>query len=196
MKSFACQFVGSFYRYDQLPKDRKPQIAFAGRSNVGKSSLLNKITGQRKLAKVSGTPGKTRSINMFLINDEFYFVDLPGYGYARVSKTERESWGKMIATYLDKSPSLAGLVLLIDCRREVTPEDADLIAWMTERGLPCLPVLTKADKLTRDKLNRSVKKLGTDFGLTGIPFSTVSGIGKKEVLGAVLDLVSQRKVNL
>ncbi len=196
MKSFACQFVGSFYRYDQLPKDRRPQVAFAGRSNVGKSSLLNKLTGHKKLAKVSGTPGKTRSINMFLINDAFYFVDLPGYGYARVSKAERKSWGKMIETYLYRSNSLAGLVLLIDCRREVTPEDVDLIDWMAGRGLPCLPVLTKADKLTRDKLNRAVKRMESEFGLPSIPFSTVSGIGKKEVLGAVLDLVSDKKVNL
>ncbi len=191
-----CQFVGSFYKYDQLPKDRRPHIAFAGRSNVGKSSLLNKLTGLKKLAKVSSTPGKTRSINMFLIDEAFYFVDLPGYGYAQVSKTERASWAKLIETYLDKSPNLIGLLLLIDCRRDITAEDIDLIEWMAGRGLPCLPVLTKADKLTRDKLNRAVKKMETDYGLQSIPFSIVSGAGKKEVLSAVLNLISEKKVNL
>ena len=191
-----CQFVGSFYKYDQLPKDRRPHIAFAGRSNVGKSSLLNKLTGLKKLAKVSSTPGKTRSINMFLIDEAFYFVDLPGYGYAQVSKTERASWAKLIETYLDKSPNLIGLLLLIDCRRDITAEDIDLIEWMAGRGLPCLPVLTKADKLTRDKLNRAVKKMETDYGLQSIPFSIVSGAGKKEVLSAVLNLISEMKVNL
>ena len=189
-KGFDCKFTGSFFRLDQLPKDRRLQVAFAGRSNVGKSSLLNRLVGQKKLAKISSTPGKTRSINFFLVDNKFYFVDLPGYGYARVAKKVRESWGRLLADYLEQSRYLAGLVLLVDCRREVTGEDMELVEWLAGRGLPTLAVVTKVDKLSRDKVNRKVSAVESQLGIPAIPFSVVTGEGKKELFGAVRDLVA------
>jgi len=192
LKKINCQFVGSFYNYDQLPHDNRPQIAFAGRSNVGKSSLLNRLTGQKKLAKVSQTPGKTRSINFFLVNDRFYFVDLPGYGYAKVSKKERISWGKLIENYLEKSKNIYSLILLLDCRRDVTEHDEDLIAWLQDRKISVIIVVTKADKLNKDKVNRKIHQIKENYGLTTIPFSVISGVGKKEIWNAIFDLVSDK----
>lgn len=189
MKALDCQFIGSFYKYAQLPKDNRPQVAFAGRSNVGKSSLLNKLTGRKKLAKVSNTPGKTRALNFFLVEDRFYFVDLPGYGYARVSKTERADWARLIEEYFEKCDRLAGLIVLLDCRREITEDDARLLDWLAQKELPGLVIVTKADKLTRDKLNRKVRQVETETGLPAIPFSTITGAGKKEIQSAVLELV-------
>lgn len=189
-KGFDCKFTGSFFHIDQLPKDRRLQVAFAGRSNVGKSSLLNRLVGQKKLAKISSTPGKTRSINFFLVDDKFYFVDLPGYGYARVARKVRENWGKLLEKYLEESRYLAGLVLLLDCRREVTGEDMELVEWLAGRGLPTLAVVTKADKLSRDRVNRKVSAVETQLGIPTIPFSVVTGQGKKELYGAIRDLVA------
>lgn len=193
MKQINCQFTGSYFTLEQLPNDIRPQIAFAGRSNVGKSTLLNKLTGRKKLAKVSATPGKTRSINFFLVNDSFYFVDLPGYGYAKVSKAERNAWGRLIETYLTTSKGLVGLILLLDCRREPTGEDIDLIHWMAENELPGIFVITKADKLNRDKINRKVKAIETEFGMPAVPFSAVKGTGKKEILAAVEMLLERKR---
>jgi GTP-binding protein len=183
--------VGSFFKLEQMPKDRKPQIAFAGRSNVGKSSLLNKLVSRKKLAKVSQTPGKTRAINFFDINDAFYMVDLPGYGYAKVSKSEQASWGKMIEEYLMQCEQLIGLVLLIDCRREPTPEDLELIDWLAQRGLPAMIVITKTDKLTRDKTNRRVAAIEKELGASVMPFSTVTCVGKKELVASINDLLNE-----
>lgn len=192
MKNKECKFIGSFYKLSQLPKDNRPQIAFAGRSNVGKSSLLNKLTGRKKLAKVSQTPGKTRALNFFLIDDKFYYVDLPGYGYAKVSKSERDSWGELINDYLAESDNLVGLMLLLDIRRDPNTEDIQLLDWLVENNLPCIPVLTKADKLTRDKINRKVFQIKNDYGLQAIPFSTVNGIGKDELTKSIKELLDSK----
>jgi GTP-binding protein len=191
VKPMDCQFVGSFYKYAQLPKDNRPQVAFAGRSNVGKSSLLNRLTGHKKLAKTSNTPGKTRSLNFYLVNDRFYFVDLPGYGYAKVSKTERAGWARLIEEYLERSERLAGLVVLLDCRRELTEHDSRLFDWLARKELPGVAIVTKADKLSRDKLNHKVQQVETETGLPAIPFSTVTGLGKRELQSAVWDLVAE-----
>ncbi|HEX2896955.1 MAG TPA: ribosome biogenesis GTP-binding protein YihA/YsxC [candidate division Zixibacteria bacterium] len=186
-----CKFVGSFYSLDQIPDDDRPQIAFAGRSNVGKSSLLNKLVGERKIAKVSADPGKTRSINFFSVNNRFYFVDLPGYGYAKVSKAERESWGKLIESYLTESDRLIGLVLLLDCRREPTAQDLMLTEWLEKRKLPVIIALTKCDKLGRGQLAEKIRATEKHFDLEVIPFSIVSGVGKNEMLGAMTYLVEK-----
>ncbi|UCD62865.1 MAG: YihA family ribosome biogenesis GTP-binding protein [Candidatus Zixiibacteriota bacterium] len=186
-----CRFVGSFYRYDQLPNDTLPQIAFAGRSNVGKSTLLNKLTGHKRLAKVSSTPGKTRSINFYSVNDEFYFVDLPGYGYARVSRTERARWGRLLEQYLESANRLIGLIVLLDGRREINERDRELLEWMGHKELPGIAIVTKADKLNRDKINRKVKEIESDFGLPAVPFSALTGAGKNQIQGAIFDLVRQ-----
>ena len=186
-----CEFVGSFFDLKSLPKDRLPHVAIAGRSNVGKSSLLNKLVGSKKMAKVSSTPGKTRSLNFFKMNQNFYIVDLPGYGYAKVSKKIQKDWGKLLENYLTDSAKLIGLVLLLDCRRDPTEEDRQLADWLVERGLPVLIVMTKTDKLTRDKTNKKSRQLNEEFGLEVIPFSIVSGIGKKELLNSTFSLVSE-----
>lgn len=184
-------FTGSFYGLDQLPRDKKAQIAVAGRSNVGKSSLLNKLAGSKKIAKVSGTPGKTRALNFFLINDLFYVVDLPGYGYAKVSKKEHRSWGKLIQDFLSESNDLIGLILLLDCRRETSQGDMDLIDWLSERKLPVLIVVTKTDKLNRDKVNQKLKQIEKELSTGAVAFSTVTGVGRKTLTDSVFNLVAE-----
>ena len=192
-KQTRAEFVGSFHDLNQLPRDHKPQIAVAGRSNVGKSSLLNKLVGQRKLAKVSSTPGKTRSLNFFLIDEKYYLVDLPGYGYAKVSRSLKNEWGKLIEKYLNEESRLAGLIFLLDCRRDPGEEDLQLLSWLAERGLPVMMAMTKSDKLGRDKLNQKVRQLEHELGLPSIPFSTVTGAGKEQLAGAIRQLVAQTK---
>ena len=176
---------------NQLPKDRLPQIAVAGRSNVGKSSLLNHMLGYRKLARVSSTPGRTRSLNYFRIDSRYYVVDLPGYGYAKVSKSMRAEWGKLIEEYLTSCDDLIGLILLLDCRRDPTDQDWELINWLSERQLPVMVVITKSDKLSKDKLNRKVRQLETELGGAVIPFSIVSGGGRKVLMASLRQLVDE-----
>lgn len=190
-KPLTTTFVGSFFALDQLPKDRLPQVAIAGRSNVGKSSLLNRLLGSCKLAKVSATPGKTRSLNFFLVDEKYYFVDLPGYGYAKVSKSVKAQWGKLIEDYLTGCEQLVGLILLLDCRREVTKEDEELIRWLSDRELPVLVALTKSDKLNRDKLNRKIRETESHLGTSAVACSAVTGQGKNELIGAVRELMSR-----
>jgi GTP-binding protein len=187
----SCEYTGSFFEPGQFPNDIRPQIAFAGRSNVGKSTLLNSLIGRKRLARVSSDPGKTRSVNFFLVNNAFYFVDLPGYGYAKVSKKIRESWQKLIKDYLTGSSHLIGLILLLDCRRELTPEDRQLVEWLAERGLPVLAIVTKTDKINHDKTNRKVKEVESLLGVASIAFSALSGRGKKELLSSIHSLVRE-----
>ncbi|MFQ5500036.1 MAG: ribosome biogenesis GTP-binding protein YihA/YsxC [Candidatus Zixiibacteriota bacterium] len=189
-----CEFVGSFYHLDQIPRDNSPQVAIAGRSNVGKSSLLNRLVGRKKMAKVSKAPGKTRALNFFRINDAFYLVDLPGYGYAKVSKSIRNSWGKLIEDFLNKSTHLAGLVLLLDCRREPSGDDARMLAYLARKKMPVLIALTKADKLSQARLTDKVHAIESDLGISVIPVSAVTGRGKSELIAAVRHLTgSQQK---
>jgi len=186
-----CQFVGSFYALEQLPRDRRPQIAVAGRSNVGKSSLLNRLVGRKKIAKVSATPGKTRALNFFLIDQRYYFVDLPGYGFAKVPVPVRESWGKLIESYLEQSAHLAGLILLIDIRRDPTAEDMQMLEWLAARELPALIALTKVDKVKRGERAKRVQKLKAELSVDVVPCSATTGEGKVDLLGAVDDLVNR-----
>ncbi|MBD3403856.1 YihA family ribosome biogenesis GTP-binding protein [candidate division GN15 bacterium] len=186
-----AEYVGSYYELARIPKDPRPQVALAGRSNVGKSSLLNKLVGQKGLAKVSGTPGKTRSLNFFLVNENFYLVDLPGYGYARVPKAVKESWGELVEQYLTGASRLIGLVLLLDSRRDPTPEDAQMLEWLAARELPALIVLTKADKLKRSQINQKVQQVERDLQLSAIPTSVKSGMGKNDLVRAIVDLVEE-----
>ena len=157
MKITSAEFVISAYGGSQFPTDRLPEIVFAGRSNVGKSSLLNRLAG-KDIAKISGTPGKTRSINFFLINKKCYFVDLPGYGYARVSKSMRRDWQALIEGYISNSENLRASIVIIDVRREKIPEsDIQMMEYLLSVDVPCIPVLTKIDKLNRSKLARMKK---------------------------------------
>jgi GTP-binding protein len=174
------------------PKAGFPEIAFAGRSNVGKSSVLNKLANIRNLAKISHTPGKTRQINFFLINENLHFVDLPGYGYARVSKSMKESWGKLIEEYLEKSQNLKGVVLLIDARHEPFEADLQLLEWLDFYQREKLVVLTKIDKISRSALLLNVKKTSKILNLNSdslVLFSAKTGEGKERILNWISDLL-------
>lgn len=173
-------------RPDQYPPSDLPEIAFAGRSNVGKSSLLNLLTGRRQLARVSSSPGKTRTINFYLVNDRFRIVDLPGYGYASISREITGSWGKMMEDYFRSRPNLKAAVLLVDSRHEPTPQDIQMYEYMKYYGFGGLVVMTKADKLTRRELARQQeeirKALCMDPGDRIIPVSSLKRTGKEELL--------------
>lgn len=151
------EFFISAVKKEQYPTDNRIEFAFVGRSNVGKSSLINTLTNRKKLVKVSGTPGKTRLINFFIINDEFYFVDLPGYGYAKVSKKEQEGWGKMMERYLVDRPQLKKIVLLVDSRHKPTNDDVIMYNWIKHYGYEVIVVATKRDKLTNNEAAKSKK---------------------------------------
>jgi GTP-binding protein len=157
MKITSAEFISSYADADKCPKDGRPEFAFIGRSNVGKSSLINMLTNSRHLAKTSNTPGKTQTINHFLINNSWYLVDLPGYGYAKVNKTTRAGFGKIIEGYLSKRESLSGLFILIDARLEPQAIDLDFIQWASSRDLPIALVFTKIDKLKRNELHKNLK---------------------------------------
>jgi GTP-binding protein len=158
MKITSAEFISSYADSDKCPKDGRPEFAFIGRSNVGKSSLINMLTNSRHLAKTSNTPGKTQTINHFLINQSWYLVDLPGYGYAKVNKTTRAGFGKIIEGYLSKRESLSGLFILIDARLEPQAIDLDFIQWASSRDLPLALVFTKIDKLKRNELHENLKQ--------------------------------------
>src|SRR5215203_5181813 len=148
MKITSAEFIKSAFAEEHWTTDGLPEIAFLGRSNVGKSSLINSLLQRRALARTSNTPGRTQSINFFLINGSFYFVDLPGYGYAKVSKSMRADWGKMAEEYLSERPNLVLSIHLIDARHEPTELDRQLNAWLVMNELPFVVAATKADKLS------------------------------------------------
>lgn len=160
------EFITSAVKKSQYPIDGRIEIAFVGRSNVGKSSIINALTNRRKLAKVSQTPGKTRLINFFLINDDFYLVDLPGYGYAKVSKKEKESWGKTIETYLNGREELKRVVLLVDSRHKPTADDVLMFNWIKHYGYEAIVVATKSDKLSNNEIPKSRKLIKETLKLT------------------------------
>lgn len=174
-------FFCSYKDVGKIPSDGRAQIAFAGRSNVGKSTLLNRLVGQKKLAKTSKTPGRTRLINFFTINDSYYFVDLPGYGFAKASKKDKNEWGRMVERYFQERKNLKGLILLLDCRREPNDDDLMLLDWLRSEKIEFTIALTKADKLSKSKLINKIRALKKDFGIESIPFSSLSGIGRKEL---------------
>ena len=151
----SSEFIISNTDLSKCPKPDKPEFAFIGRSNVGKSSLINMITNRKDLAKTSGKPGKTQTINHFLVNQKWYLVDLPGYGYAGVSRTARKGWGKMIETYLLNRENLYCTFVLVDARHEPQKKDIEFITWIGEKQLPIAIVLTKADKLPKLALKKS-----------------------------------------
>jgi len=181
-----AEFKTSAVKPTQYPEDGMCEIAFVGRSNVGKSSLINTLTNRRKLVKVSGTPGKTRLINFFTINNKLYFVDLPGYGYAKVSKSEKATWGKMIEQYLINRPELKKVVILVDCRHKPTGDDVMMYEWIKHYGYEVIVVATKKDKLTKNELQKSAKviketlELGKEDKL--LFFSSLKKEGKEELL--------------
>ncbi|SHH50111.1 GTP-binding protein [Clostridium collagenovorans DSM 3089] len=159
------EFICSAVTPKQYPEEERFEVAFVGRSNVGKSSLINTVTNRRKLVKVSGTPGKTRLINFFLINNEYNFVDLPGYGYAKVSKSEQLKWGKMIEDYLVNRPQLRKVILLVDSRHKPTADDVMMNDWIKHYGKEVIVVATKIDKLKRNEINKNLKLISETLKL-------------------------------
>lgn len=190
MKISSAEFVLGATDLRQLPKDGAKEIAFLGRSNVGKSSLINKLCGRKSLARSSADPGKTRELNYYIINGEFYFVDLPGYGYARIPAQVRSSWGKLIEQYLKNRETLALVVQLIDARHEPSELDMMMVGWLDYYEIDFVVVLTKADKLPVSKMPRYVEEAGRVFNRFSrckdiIPFSAMSGLGKSPLLSAI-----------
>jgi GTP-binding protein len=184
MKITSAEYVISALDKTQFPQDRLPEVAFAGRSNVGKSSLLNRLAG-KDIARISRTPGKTRAVNFFLINNKFYFVDLPGYGFARVSKSMRRDWHDLIEGYISGRPNLAAVIVLIDSRRDEIPDtDLQMIDYARHIRIPSIPVFTKIDKLNRSELARlkqaAARKLPS--GSEPVLFSAVTAEGSADLL--------------
>ncbi|MBE0644703.1 MAG: YihA family ribosome biogenesis GTP-binding protein [Bacteroidetes bacterium] len=174
----------------QFPTADFPEIAFAGRSNVGKSSLLNMLVGAKQLARVSSTPGKTQQINFFLVDGRMRFVDLPGYGYAKASQKDRREWGKLITTYFEIGRPIAMVLQLIDSRLPLQESDAQVMQWLVQQGLPLQVALTKVDKLKQGERVRQERSLGEAFlqlGYRGncIMLSSLKGTGKKELLTSI-----------
>lgn len=173
------------------PREPLPQVAFAGRSNVGKSSLLNSLFGTR-IAAVSKTPGKTRTINYYLVNNRCFFVDLPGYGFARTARQEREAWGRRITAYLQQEGRLRLVVGLVDPCIPTSPLDRDLVDFARDAGRPLLLVMTKTDRLGRGELARAAQRLARELGAGAapIPFSAHTGAGRKDVLAAIANALA------
>lgn len=186
-----AEFVISNTDYRKCPEDGKPEYAFIGRSNVGKSSLINMITGHKKLAKTSGKPGKTQLINHFVINDEWYLVDLPGYGFAKASKTSRYQWEKFIAEYLTNRKTLTNVFVLLDSRLEPQKIDLEFMNWCGEKEIPFAMVFTKVDKLSSSALQKNLARYKKEMlkYWDEIPpvftTSSESGFGKEKLLNYI-----------
>lgn len=181
----SAEYVTSAVKRNQYPPADLPEVAFAGRSNVGKSSLINSLVRRKKLVRTSRTPGRTQTINFFMINSAFYFVDLPGYGFAKVPESVRAQWGPMVETYLTERKSLRGVVQIMDVRRPPTPEDLQLWNWLRVHRLPTIAVLTKVDKLPRGKRNASRLKASQSLVVPPeeiILFSAVRNHGRQQLL--------------
>jgi GTP-binding protein len=181
-----AEFIQSVYDLSKFKGQALPEIAFAGRSNVGKSSMLNRLMNRKNLAKTSSTPGKTQSVNYFKIDNSCYFVDLPGFGYAKVSKSMRAEWGALMEAYFETNEYLRGVIHLVDSRHKPTALDLQMNQILNQRGIVYMIVLTKADKLSNNQLAQSVKRASHEFGLPEglypIPFSALTGLGKKQVI--------------
>jgi GTP-binding protein len=190
----SLEFIGPMATVDGWrPPATLPEVAFAGRSNVGKSSLLNRLIRRKKLARVSNTPGRTREINFFKVNDEFVLADLPGYGYARVSKERRAEWRPLIEGYLRHSDALRGIVLLLDARHDPTHDDLLMLEFLAEIELPAIIVLTKIDKLTAAALPARVAAIANLIGADPdqvVQFSAETGAGRDELAEALVALLS------
>jgi len=190
MKITSAEFVLGVAGLHQLPRDGKREVAFLGRSNVGKSSLINRLCGRKALARSSSEPGKTRELNFYLVNGSYYFVDLPGYGYAHVPQQVRSSWGKLVEQYLKNRDDLRLVIQLVDARHDPTELDMMMVGWLEYFQIPFLVALTKADKIPRSKVGGYVNTARSRFARHGfcrevLPFSAVSGEGKTEVLRIV-----------
>ena len=187
------KFLLSVHRLQQLPAPELPEIAFAGRSNVGKSSLINTLVHRKGLVKVSGKPGKTQGLNFFTVAGRFYLVDLPGYGFAKVPKGMRNSWQSLISTYLERRETLRCVVVIIDIRHGAKTQDTQLIEWLRIKGIPRLVVYTKIDKLSGSLRGKNAAMLDAGHGIKAgerILFSAKNGQGRDDLLHSLTVLIS------
>ncbi|PKM47154.1 MAG: YihA family ribosome biogenesis GTP-binding protein [Firmicutes bacterium HGW-Firmicutes-8] len=193
MRIVSSEYVISAVGPDQYPAGSRPEIAFAGRSNVGKSSLINKLLNRRSLARISGSPGKTRALNFYDINGTFYFVDLPGYGFAKVPRDIKVQWGKMIEDYLLNREHLKAVIQLVDIRHEPSNEDIQMHDWLKHYGIPTVLAATKADKVPRGKWQKHLKLISQGIKLLPetpvVCFSAETGQGRDELWGIISQYV-------
>jgi GTP-binding protein len=192
-----AEYVASYVREDQCPQGNIPEFAFIGRSNVGKSSLINMITNKKELAKVSKQPGKTQKLNYFLIDQTWYLVDLPGYGYAKVSKKQREEWGRMIKYYLRVRQQLTAAFVLLDARQSVQKIDVEFINWCGSAQVPIIILYTKCDKVNDFQLNKNITSIRSAILETWEEMpkeyftSALNSSGKEDILGLISDLIKE-----
>ena len=183
-----ADFITSMKEYGDYATKGCPEVAFAGKSNVGKSSMINKLTNRGKLARTSATPGKTRLINVFQINQEINFIDLPGYGFAKVSKVEKESWGRMMQNYFATTEDLCHVFHLVDIRHEPTTEDKEMNVFLRQSGIPFTVIATKADKISRGARMKHIAPICRALAVQPwqvIPFSSEDGTGREEILSKI-----------
>jgi GTP-binding protein len=191
MRITSAKFVKSAFKETDWPRDKRPEIAFLGRSNVGKSSFINSLLGVRGLARTSSTPGRTQALNFFLINEKFWFVDLPGYGFARAPKDVKAQWSAAASDYLEKRRQLALSVHLIDARHEPAARDLQLHEWLTHHHRPHVIVATKSDKLSNNELKRNIARAKQKMSTPDIlQYSAVTGRGRNEVWRAIADALN------
>ena len=191
MKITSAEFLKSSFQAADWPVGGLPEIAFMGRSNVGKSSLMNSLLGVRGLARTSSTPGRTQSLNFFLINKRFRFVDLPGFGYARVPKAIKSSWGEMVTSYLAKREQLVLSIHIVDSRHEPTKQDLQLHDWLEESNKPRLVVATKSDKLSNNELRKNLGHIARVLNDDSVmAYSAKSGRGREELWRAIKSAIS------
>ncbi len=189
----SAEFVTSAVKPSQYPPAVLPEIAFSGRSNVGKSSLINTLVNRKRLVKTSSTPGRTQLINFFNINEKFSFVDIPGYGYAKVPASVKKNWGPMIETYITTRKTLKGVVLIMDIRRIPKREEMNMLDWLKHYDIPSVPVLTKSDKLSKTRQQKQLKEIANTLSADKnnfILFSAKSRQGKDKVWDEVKKLIS------
>ncbi len=192
-----AELVAVTGRPDQYPEDNLYEVAFAGRSNVGKSSLLNLLTNRKKLAKVSGNPGKTRTINFYEINEAFRIVDLPGYGYAKVSKSMSEGWGDMMESYFENREGLLKVIQLVDIRHTPTKQDVQMYNYLKHYGYDGLVVATKSDKISRNQMQKQIKMIRQTLGMhpedVVVPVSALKKTGHDELLDVIEAILIEGK---
>ncbi|MBA7565427.1 putative GTP-binding protein EngB [subsurface metagenome] len=184
MKVISTEFIKSAVDPSQYPDDLLPEVAFVGRSNVGKSSLINTLVNRKRLARTSNTPGRTQLVNFFVINKTLSFVDLPGYGYAKVPRSVKRGWRTMVEGYLEGRQSLRLVVLILDIRREPSENDDMLVQWLRDNHIEIAFVLTKADKFSRSQVNMSRRRIGEHLGVPYdelLPFSAKTGSGRDDI---------------
>ncbi|WP_129597966.1 ribosome biogenesis GTP-binding protein YihA/YsxC [Anaerophilus nitritogenes] len=192
MKIKSAEIIISAVKKEQYPSIEVPEVAFAGRSNVGKSSLINLLLNRKKLARTSSSPGKTQTINFYGINEEFRFVDLPGYGYAKVSKAHKEQWGKMMETYLNHRENLLEVFQLVDIRHTPTIQDKQMYEWIKSVGFNGIVIATKLDKIKRGQRQKHIQMIKKELNMTSddilIPVSAASREGKEEIWKIITEI--------